>query len=49
MPVLDRWVGSHANRKPPGVTMLLIQHQLGNHVPQAGLARLVSTRAALLA
>lgn len=35
LPLLNRWVGTYAGAKPlAGVTMLLIQHQLGNHVPQ---------------
>jgi hypothetical protein len=35
-PVLDRWLERHAQNLPlRGVTALLIQHQLGNHVPQA--------------
>jgi len=36
MPVLDRWLERAAQDRPlAGVTTLLIQHQLGNHVPQA--------------
>lgn len=35
MPILDRWVQEHRERQPlAGVTALLIQHQLGNQVPQ---------------
>lgn len=35
MPVLDRWVHGVKSRQPlAGVTALLIQHQLGNQVPQ---------------
>src|SRR3990172_5111914 len=36
MPILDRWLERAAQDRPlAGVTALLIQHQLGNHVPQA--------------
>jgi S-adenosylhomocysteine hydrolase len=36
MPILDRWLKTAAQNRPlAGVTALLIQHQLGNHVPQA--------------
>ena len=36
LPVLDKWVGEHRDREPfKGVTILQIQHQLGNHFPQA--------------
>jgi S-adenosylhomocysteine hydrolase len=36
MPVLDRWLERAAQDQPlAGLTVLLIQHQLGNHVPQA--------------
>src|SRR5215831_7230919 len=36
MPVLERWLQRAASDQPLlGVTALLIQHQLGNHVPQA--------------
>jgi hypothetical protein len=36
LPVLDRYVSSQHGRQPlEGVTALLIQHQLGNHFPQA--------------
>src|SRR5574341_2077269 len=35
MPVLDRWLERAAQDKPlAGVTGLMIQHQLGNQVPQ---------------
>jgi hypothetical protein len=35
-PILDRWLERHAQTRPlRGVTALFIQHQLGNHVPQA--------------
>ena len=35
MPVLDRWLDRAAGDRPlAGVTVLMIQHQLGNHVPQ---------------
>lgn len=35
MPVLDRWLERAAQDRPlAGVTALMIQHQLGNHVPQ---------------
>ena len=36
MPLLDEWLAHAAPSRPlAGVTLLLIQHQLGNHVPQA--------------
>jgi hypothetical protein len=36
MPLLDKYVELHRKQQPfKDVTMLLIQHQLGNHVPQA--------------
>ncbi len=36
LPLLDRWVNEHRDRRPlAGVTVLLIQHQLGNHFPEA--------------
>ena len=36
LPVLDRYVsGQHDHQPLMGVTALLIQHQLGNHLPQA--------------
>jgi S-adenosylhomocysteine hydrolase len=36
LPVLDRWVDKHRDMEPfKGVTILQIQHQLGNHFPQA--------------
>jgi S-adenosylhomocysteine hydrolase len=36
MPILDRWLERAAQDRPlAGVTVLMIQHQLGNHVPQA--------------
>ena len=36
MPILDRWLERAAQDQPlVGVTVLMIQHQLGNHVPQA--------------
>jgi S-adenosylhomocysteine hydrolase len=36
LPVLDRWVEKHGDRNTfKGVTVLQIQHQLGNHFPQA--------------
>ena len=36
MPILNEWVATAARDRPlAGVTALLIQHQLGNHVPQA--------------
>ena len=36
MPILDRWLERAAQEQPlRGVTALLIQHQLGNQVPQA--------------
>jgi S-adenosylhomocysteine hydrolase len=36
MPILDRWLERAAQDRPlAGVTALLIQHQLGNHVPLA--------------
>jgi S-adenosylhomocysteine hydrolase len=36
LPILDRWLGRAAQHRPlAGVTVLMIQHQLGNHVPQA--------------
>ncbi len=35
-PLLDRWLKNEVHGKPlKGVTVLLIQHQLGNHLPQA--------------
>ena len=35
MPILDRWLERAAQDRPlAGVTALMIQHQLGNHVPQ---------------
>lgn len=35
MPILDRWLERAAQDRPlAGVTVLKIQHQLGNHVPQ---------------
>lgn len=35
MPVLERWLERAAQDRPlAGVTALMIQHQLGNHVPQ---------------
>jgi len=36
LPVLNEWLEDHAQDRPlRGVTALFIQHQLGNHVPQA--------------
>ncbi len=36
LPLLDRWVNEHREIRPlAGVTVLLIQHQLGNHFPEA--------------
>lgn len=36
LPVLDRWVEEHGDQTTfKGVTVLQIQHQLGNHFPQA--------------
>jgi S-adenosylhomocysteine hydrolase len=42
LPLLDRWLERAAQQRPlEGVTVLNIQHQLGNHVPQtAGLIEL---------
>lgn len=35
MPILERWLEGAAQDRPlAGVTALMIQHQLGNHVPQ---------------
>jgi len=35
MPILDRWLEQAAQERPlAGVTVLMIQHQLGNQVPQ---------------
>jgi hypothetical protein len=48
LPLLDRWLERSAHERPlEGVTVLNIQHQLGNHVPQtAALIELgVSPRA----
>ena len=36
MPILDRWLERAAQDRPlAGMTVLMIQHQLGNHVPEA--------------
>jgi hypothetical protein len=36
LPLLNKWIDMHQEKDPlKGVTVLCIQHQLGNHYPQA--------------